>query len=160
MTYSQVLPWLKLKIIINECDEAGEERSDDISKIAEILTDSLGGVGPCSLAHGLALLNVGLVLVAVLLLLLLRLAVAALLLLVAAVAGVAVAVAGRHHVALPPRVPLAHAGRGAAPALPARHRHRGSRHILQTKLFLVSMWLRLSKIYAFTKLFETQRKFV
>ena len=80
MTYSQVFPWLKLKIIINECDEAGEERSDDISKIAEILTDSLGGVGPCSLAHGLALLNVGLVLVAVLLLLLLGVTVVVLLL--------------------------------------------------------------------------------
>ena len=112
-----------------------------------ILTDCLrrGRRGARGFAHSLALLDVWLVLVAVLLLLLLRLAVAALLLLlVAAVAGVAVAVAGRHHVALPPRVPLAHAGRGAAPALPARHRHRGSRHILQAKLFLVSMWLRLS----------------
>ena len=120
-----------------------------------ILTDCLccGGRGARGFAHSLALLDVRLVLVAVLLLLLLRLAVAALLLLVAAVAGVAVAVAGRHHVALPPRVPLAHAGRGAAPALPARHRHRGSRHILQAKLFLGSMWLRLSKIYAFTKFF-------
>ena len=109
-----------------------------------ILTDCLccGGRGARGFAHSLALLDVWLVLVAVLLLLLLGLPVAALLLLVAAVAGVAgvaVAVAGRHHVALPPRVPLAHAGRGAAPALPARHRHRGSRHILQTKLFLVSM---------------------
>ena len=103
-----------------------------------ILTDCLrcGRRGARGFAHSLALLDVWLVLVAVLLLLLLRLAVAALLLLVA---GVAVAVAGRHHVALPPRVPLAHAGRGAAPALPARHRHRGSRHILQTKIFLVSM---------------------
>ena len=108
-----------------------------------ILTDCLrcGRRGARGFAHSLALLDVWLVLVAVLLLLLLRLAVAALLLLlVAAVAGVAVAVAGRHHVALPPRVPLAHAGRGAAPALPARHRHRGSRHILQAKIFLVSMW--------------------
>ena len=127
-----------------------------------ILTDCLrrGRRGARGFAHSLALLDVWLVLVAVLLLLL-RLAVAALLLLlVAGVAGVAVAVAGRHHVALPPRVPLAHARRGPAPALPARHRHRGSRHILQAKLFLVSMWLRLSKIYAFTKLFQTQRKFV
>ena len=114
-----------------------------------ILTDCLccGGRGARGFAHSLALLDVRLVLVTVLLLLLLlRLAVAALLLLVAGVAGVAVAVAGRHHVALPPRVPLAHAGRGAAPALPARHRHRGSRHILQAKLFLVSMSLSKTKV--------------